>query len=55
MVSLAITVGVRIADGDLLRYYAYTEIAPSFVPWLGASLLVLLVPTLLQSEREAAP
>ena len=51
--SLALIVGARITNGDLLRYYAYTAIAPSFVPWLGAALLVLLVPTLLQADREA--
>ena len=53
--SLALIVGVRIADGDLLRYYAYTEITPSFVPWLGAALLVLLAPTLLQTNETQTP
>ena len=53
-VCLALVVGTRIVDGELLRYYAYTEIAPSFVPWLGLTLLVLLVPTLLQTDREGA-
>jgi energy-coupling factor transport system permease protein len=48
IILLALIFGVRIADGSLLGYYAYTEIVPNFVPWLGTALLMLLVPDLLQ-------
>lgn len=48
---LCVFVAVRVYDGAALQYYAYTSLLPSFQPWLGALLLLLVVPVAQEGMR----
>jgi energy-coupling factor transport system permease protein len=50
---IGLLIAVRIVDGAALRYYPYTQLLPPFEPWLGAALLLLVAPALLQSTDKS--
>jgi energy-coupling factor transport system permease protein len=50
---LGILIGVRFADATALQYYPYTNLLPPFEPWLGAALLLLGAPMLLQPANQS--
>ena len=50
LVALAALIVVRIIDAPMLQYYPYAALLPPFHPWLGTSLLLLVLPALLQTN-----
>ena len=50
---LATLVAARILDAAALQYYPYAALLPSFQPWLGGGLLLLIAPVLLRSAAQA--
>jgi energy-coupling factor transport system permease protein len=53
---LGILIATRVGNAAALLYYPYTELLPPFQPWLGAALLLLVAPALLQAaEKRAQP
>ena len=46
---LGVLIAVRIGKAAALLYYPYTKLLPPFEPWLGAALLLLAAPAVLQA------
>jgi energy-coupling factor transport system permease protein len=53
LVVIGALIAGRIGNGAVLRYYPYSELLPSFDPWLGAALLLLAAPAVLQAMDES--
>jgi energy-coupling factor transport system permease protein len=53
-ILLGILIAVRLTRAAALQYSPYTNLLPSFQPWLGAALLLLAVPALVSERRPAA-
>jgi energy-coupling factor transport system permease protein len=53
LAALAGLIAARILDPQALIYYPYTRLLPAFQPWLGMSLLLLVVPAVMATARRA--
>jgi energy-coupling factor transport system permease protein len=52
--ALAGLIAARILDPQVLAYYPYTRLLPLFQPWVGVSLMLLVVPALM-GAMEGSP
>ena len=49
LAALVALIAARIGNAATLQYYPYSELLPPFEPWLGAALLLLAAPALVQA------
>jgi energy-coupling factor transport system permease protein len=51
LAALVGLIAVRIRDPQALVYYPYTRLLPAFQPWVGISLLLLVVPAVMATTE----